>query len=100
MDRDSVTDQAWFDGGVVKFTSGSNLTRAQEIDVWDNGLKELRMYLQLPFLPAVGDQFIIYPGCHKRWAEDCATKWDNAVNFRGDPFVPGNDELFTTKDVR
>ena len=29
-------------------------------------------------------------GCDRTMAT-CATRFDNAVNFRGEPFLPGND---------
>jgi uncharacterized phage protein (TIGR02218 family) len=31
-------------------------------------------------------------GCDKRF-ETCATRFNNAVNFRGEPHLPGNDLL-------
>ncbi|AKM09280.1 DUF2163 domain-containing protein [Croceicoccus naphthovorans] len=31
-------------------------------------------------------------GCDHRW-QTCADRFDNAVNFRGEPFLPGNDLL-------
>jgi uncharacterized phage protein (TIGR02218 family) len=39
---------------------------------------------------AVGDTFTVTAGCDKRFAT-CVQKFDNAVNFRGFPHIPGND---------
>jgi uncharacterized phage protein (TIGR02218 family) len=36
--------------------------------------------------------FTIYAGCDKRLAT-CRAKFDNVVNFRGFPHMPGNDAL-------
>jgi uncharacterized phage protein (TIGR02218 family) len=41
-----------------------------------------------PILP--GDTFIVTAGCDKRFAT-CHDRFNNIVNFRGFPHVPGND---------
>ena len=38
----------------------------------------------------MGDTFIVTAGCDKRFAT-CRDRFDNAVNFRGFPHIPGND---------
>ena len=38
----------------------------------------------------VGDEFEITAGCDKQLAT-CRNKFANAVNFRGFPYIPGND---------
>ena len=44
------------------------------------------------FAPAPGDLVEISQGCDKR-LDTCATRFANAVNFRGEPHLPGNDLL-------
>ena len=39
---------------------------------------------------AVGDTFGVTAGCDRRFAT-CQAKFDNAVNFRGFPHIPGSD---------
>lgn len=39
-----------------------------------------------------GAGFTIYAGCDKRF-ETCRTKFANSVNFRGFPYMPGNDAV-------
>ena len=39
---------------------------------------------------AVSDGFTVTAGCDKQ-LETCKTKFDNVVNFRGFPHMPGND---------
>lgn len=41
---------------------------------------------------APGTPFLIEEGCDKRIAT-CAARFGNAVNFRGEPYLPGNDLL-------
>jgi hypothetical protein len=40
------------------------------------------------YLPEVGDQYEMIPGCRKRFGDDCVTKWANGRNFGGHPHVP------------
>ena len=46
----------------------------------------------LPFDPVAGDRVELRAGCDKTIAT-CAGRFDNAVNFRGEPYVPGSDVL-------
>lgn len=45
-----------------------------------------------PFAPQVGDLIEIVEGCDKR-LETCSGRFANAVNFRGEPHLPGIDLL-------
>jgi hypothetical protein len=47
----------------------------------------------MPFEVVVGDAYSLLPGCRKRLAEDCRDKFNNVVNFRGFPHVPGINRL-------
>lgn len=40
----------------------------------------------------LGATFVIYAGCDKR-VETCRAKFDNLINFRGFPHMPGNDAV-------
>jgi uncharacterized phage protein (TIGR02218 family) len=39
---------------------------------------------------AAGDTFIVTAGCDKRF-ETCRDRFNNIVNYRGFPHIPGND---------
>jgi hypothetical protein len=39
----------------------------------------------------VGDTYTMIPGCGKDIQVDCLLRWNNVVNFRGVPWVPGTD---------
>jgi hypothetical protein len=52
----------------------------------------------MPFDIEVGDTLRIFPGCDKLHTT-CFTKFDNATNFVGEPFVPGADTLGTYPDA-
>lgn len=91
----SLTQSAnYFKAGEVIFTSGDN-----------NGLRgEVRDYkvggiitMILPFNNniAIGDNFQIIAGCDKSIGV-CKKKFNNIINFRGFPSVPGFDAQFQT----
>jgi uncharacterized phage protein (TIGR02218 family) len=43
-------------------------------------------------LPVIGQRAIVREGCDHR-LDTCAERFGNAANFRGEPFLPGNDLL-------
>ena len=56
------------------------------------------LFLPMPFDVRVGDPVTISAGCAKTIAV-CRDTFDNVENFRGEPYVPGNDLLFRTPDA-
>lgn len=50
------------------------------------------LHVDAPLLLSAGIEAQLVEGCDKRFAT-CAGRFDNAVNFRGEPHVPGNDLL-------
>jgi uncharacterized phage protein (TIGR02218 family) len=95
-DNRSFTDSGrpenlgYFDSGKLTWTSGENIGLAMEVKTFAAGAFVL--FLAMPFQVTVGDTYSVYRGCKKRFAEDCVTKFNNAINFRGEPHVPGNDQ--------
>jgi uncharacterized phage protein (TIGR02218 family) len=78
--------------GLVTFTSGDNVGKAIEVaDFASGGIVILE--LPMPFVIQVGDTFTISPGCGKRFEQDCRDRWNNVINFRGEPDVPGIDQM-------
>lgn len=89
----------WFNLGVAQFTSGDNNGVAIEIKDWVASSNEMTLFLPTPYVPQVGDTLNVYPGCDKR-TTTCINKFDNIVNFRGEPFVPGQDEAHRYPDAK
>lgn len=79
---------AYFDGGELTWTSGQNAGRAMEVKRFTAG-GAFVLFLPMAYPISVGDAYSLTPGCNKTLA-DCASKYNNVVNFRGFPFVPGN----------
>lgn len=96
LDRQTFTDAArgepagWFDGGLLTWTSGANAGARMEVRRFAAGL--FTLFLPMPRDVAPGDQYTVVAGCDKRFAT-CRDKFGNAVNFQGEPHVPGNDFL-------
>ena len=81
----------YFDYGKITMTSGASAGLSMEIKSYTVGT--LTLQLQLSRGVAIGDTYELVPGCGKRFAEDCVTRFDNAVNFRGEPHLPGIDKI-------
>lgn len=82
----------WFTHGVLTWLSGANLgdRLSVKLDRVESGRRELWPW-QAPGQPVVaGDRFRVVAGCDKS-AATCRTKFDNLVNFRGFPHLPGDD---------
>jgi uncharacterized phage protein (TIGR02218 family) len=89
LDATRVEAAHLFTGGLVTFTSGLNNGLSMEVKV--SAVGSLTLHEQMAFVIAPGDTYTVYPGCTKRFNEDCITKFNNGVNFRGFPHLPGVD---------
>lgn len=96
---DSARTEAdgYFDNGLMTFTSGGNIGLSMEIKTFIADV--FTMQLPFPYAIALTDTYSAYPGCKKRFIEDCKTKFANAVNFRGEPHVPGTDQIMAVGGV-
>ncbi len=81
-----------FTGGKLRFASGANAGRAMEVKrhALSGGIVTIELWQAMSEAVAPGDGFGVTPGCDKLFST-CKTKFDNAVNFRGFPYMPGND---------
>ena len=88
-----VPAEDYFASGKVKWLKGKNKDLEQEIKKSQNR----QFILTLPMLYPIekGDMFIATPGCDKSFST-CCNKYNNAINFRGEPHVPGLDKVFAT----
>ena len=96
-DNNTFTDStktqaaAWFDNGTITFTSGPLNGTSWKIKAFAGGVFTLSL---TPFQTVgVGNTFTVIAGCTKRLAEDCGTKFNNVVNFQGEPHLPGIDAV-------
>lgn len=83
----------WFNFGGVFFETGNNKGLVMEIKDWISSSSQVVLFLEMPFEVQINDRLTIYRGCDKLRAT-CNTVFDNVVNYRGEPDVPGADEVF------
>jgi uncharacterized phage protein (TIGR02218 family) len=87
----SLTQAAgYFDYGLISFTTGANTGYSMEVQTYTPGV--VNLFASMPYPVAAGDVFTLSPGCDRHFAT-CHTRFNNAVNFRGEPFLPGQDKL-------
>ena len=95
---DSTKAQAadYFAEGVITFTSGPLTGFEQKVKAFEGGV----FTLSLPMYQAIdlGTTFTVVAGCRKRLAEDCFTKFNNVLNFQGEPHLPGIDVITAQPD--
>lgn len=93
-DSNLPNETGYYNFGRITFTSGENIGLAMEVKSNDaNG--RITLFLPMPFDIALSDNFEIVAGCDKNFTT-CVEKFNNAINFRGEPHVPGLDETLTT----
>lgn len=88
--RDSARGEVadYFGNGTVKFTSGANAA-LKPLEIRAYGADgTITTFEPFHYAPAIGDSYILVPGCRKRQNEDCRDKWDNVVNFGGFIHIP------------
>lgn len=72
--------------------AGAGLIGLIKTDRTVDGLRVLELWQEIRADVAAGDSVRIEAGCDRR-AETCRTKFDNYLNFRGFPHIPGEDWL-------
>jgi uncharacterized phage protein (TIGR02218 family) len=92
---DSTRSEAddYFGAGVITWTSGLNNGLRMEVRSYLLSGGAFVLALPMPYAVQVGDTYSLVPGCRKSAITDCKTKFNNIVNFRGHPYVPGNDKV-------
>lgn len=82
----------WYKDGVLKFTTGDNAELAKQFEVLlyevTGSSARFRLVLPTPYPIQVGDDFIVEAGCDKT-VPTCTYKFDNILNFGGEPHVAG-----------
>lgn len=75
-------------GGRLRWIDGAAAGQAAQIA----DVEESTLWLAEPldFVPPAGLRIELREGCD-RTLETCASRFANAVNFQGEPFLPGND---------
>jgi uncharacterized phage protein (TIGR02218 family) len=86
-----------FNYGKITFTTGQCQGLSSEIK--DYLVGSLTLVTPMPQILTAGDQYSLVKGCDKNFAT-CKGTYNNAVNFRGEPHVPGMDRMLETAGTR
>ncbi len=105
----TVTNTLWEENtfgndGVVEFisTSSSLFGFTAVIKSYTYNAPDGDVILQTgtPFVMFVPEAVILFPGCDHIHDGHCTTRFDNLVNFQGEPFIPGGDRARRGISVR
>ncbi|MCE2926465.1 MAG: DUF2163 domain-containing protein [Rickettsiales bacterium] len=90
-----------FSFGVITFTSGANQGLSIEVKeyVLSGGSGKITCALPMPFNLLAGDSYQLIKGCDKT-AKTCHERYDNIINYRGEPSVPGIDKMLETAGTK
>jgi uncharacterized phage protein (TIGR02218 family) len=89
----------YFAYGKLTWTSGANAGKSVEVRSHDTASPcQLTLAEIMPFDIVAGDQFTIIAGCD-RLSSTCKNTFNNILNFRGEPFVPGSDSVLKITSV-
>jgi uncharacterized phage protein (TIGR02218 family) len=82
----------WWKNGFLRWTSGANDNlRCSVAKSFDSG--RIHLWIDTPFTIEIGDTFNIVAGCNRLF-RTCVNKFNNAVNYRGFPTIPGPDVMY------
>lgn len=87
----------YLEQGTVTWITGQNAGVSMELKLYDTDTTSVVLWLGMLFPITAGDTFWYHPGCDKR-RETCWQKFDNILNFRGEPDVPGLDRMLGYPD--
>ncbi len=88
LDSPVATDMLSY--GKLRWMDGANT--GQAADIIANSASVVTLVRFPHFAVGTGARIALTEGCDKR-LETCATRFGNAINFRGEPHLPGNDLL-------
>jgi uncharacterized phage protein (TIGR02218 family) len=89
----STNQDNFYNGGILTWTTGKNKNIKIEVKGSLLSLGTIELHQKMIYEIQLGDSFKIYRGCDKS-IETCKNTFNNVVNFRGFPHVPGRDKLF------
>jgi uncharacterized phage protein (TIGR02218 family) len=83
-----------FSGGKLTWTSGANANVAAQVKrhAVSGDLVTIELWQPMSETIVIGDAFAVTAGCDKQFTT-CKAKFANAANFRGFPYMPGNDAV-------
>jgi uncharacterized phage protein (TIGR02218 family) len=91
-----------FTFGLITFTSGDNIGLSMEVKEYLYSAAtggKIMLALPMPYSISAGNNYSLSKGCDKT-SKTCHERYNNIVNFRGEPHVPGLDRMLETAGTR
>lgn len=82
----------YYTGGKVEWLTGANAGRVMDVKRYTLGTQTIELFEPMASDISAGDTYEISRGCDKT-LETCRDTFDNTVNFRGYPYIPGVSDL-------
>ncbi|MEK6746868.1 MAG: DUF2163 domain-containing protein [Rickettsiales bacterium] len=98
IDSSRAETSGLFNFGKITFSSGANNGLSMEVKEFINGGR-ISLVLPMPYSINAGDNYSMVQGCDKT-LETCANQYNNVINYRGEPHVPGLDSMLETAGTR
>lgn len=98
QDTTRIEASGYFSMGKITFHSGNNSGLAMEVKEYNAG-GMITLVLPMPYIIKIGDAYSMQAGCDKSFAT-CVSSFNNAINFRGEPHVPGIDAMLKTAGTK
>jgi uncharacterized phage protein (TIGR02218 family) len=86
----SLKPDGYFQMGLVEWLTGANAGLEIEVKTYASGVFSLVQ--PMPYTITVGNTFKAIRGCDRTF-ETCRTVFNNILNFRGEPHLPGIDQI-------
>lgn len=98
FDTSRTEESGIYNFGKITFLSGANSGISIEVKEFFSGGKII-MVLPFPYNIVIGDSYKMSEGCDKT-LKTCSARFNNVLNFRGEPHVPGLDAMLKTAGTR
>jgi len=89
------TENTYGNDGVIFFNSPTSqmygFTAVIKSYAFNTPVGDVILQTGTPFPMTVAEQVILRPGCDHIHDGHCTTRYDNLINFQGEPFIPGGD---------
>lgn len=92
-------ENGWFDHGQLTWLTGNNTGLSSPIARSLVADGSIILQIPTPFEIQTGDTFDITPGCNRSLSV-CRDKFNNVVNHRGFPYIPGTDAVLRTPNAK
>jgi hypothetical protein len=83
-----------FSVGHIEFLSGINSGFEMDIKLWVTATSTVTLLFPMRRAVSNGDSVRLTAGCDRTF-EMCRDQYDNILNYRGEPYAPNNDAIFS-----